>query len=348
MKLTITAVADTTSEDAANSYRVDVSDDGAVWETVHLATLPINENEYEHEGADVKAGKGYYFRFFAKLGSDYGLASGVVRDWAGHSEAPGKVQGLGAVRASASASAGSIVLSWRAPMDDGGAAIEKYCIVANEIEDDDTRIGTDTRGSIIVKTTDTATTANCTRFGATSPLPISLSDMHDGIFDVAAGTTSVTFKGIMQESRWEFQVYALNGATGPTNEMGMSTIVVPANGLPSEDGTYPPNLASKSDDVDAKTSEAAKPAAPPYLTAENAKDTNLQGVGKQGVLVLWTTPADPPGAPVLSYKVERSVDGGEFETREIVPAAKTRYEDKDERPTDQSNVYRVTSINEGR
>ena len=43
--------------------------------------------------------------------------------------------------------------------------------------------------------------------------------------------------------------------------------------------------------------------------------TNFQGVGQQGVLVLWTAPSDPAGAPVIGYKIERSVDDDDFVTQ---------------------------------
>ena len=33
--------------------------------------------------------------------------------------------------------AGSIKLSWVAPEDDGGAKVEQYCIIVNELDEDD-------------------------------------------------------------------------------------------------------------------------------------------------------------------------------------------------------------------
>ena len=75
--------------------------------------------------------------------------------------------------------------------------------------------------------------------------------------------------------------------------------------------------------------------APPYLTAQDARDTNELGVNRQGVLVIWTSPANPAGAPVLGYRVERSVDGAAFE---VLPDAdnlntgETHYVDEDELP----------------
>ena len=323
-----------------NSYRVDVSTDGGeTWETARTVTLPIDEDEYEHEGTGVKAGKGYHFRLFGKAGSTFGLGSDPVQDWAGHSNAPGSVRNLEALKDGA----GSIKLSWTAPEDDGGAKIDKYCIVANEMDDEGGLLGDFDRDSIDVDPTDEDATddstedPNCTRFGHTSNLPISLSGDEEGVFNVSASTTSVTFTGIAQETRWRFWVYALNGATGPTNAAGASTATEPRR----------EGLAANSDQADDKTDEATTATAPSYLTAESAKDTNLDVPTKQGVLVLWTSPANPAGAPVLSYKVERKIGDGEFVVQENnVVAGQTYWPDGDEPAPGQVTVYRVTSNNE--
>ena len=123
--------------DGANSYRVDVSDDdGATWTTVWTATKPINEVEYEHKG--LKPEEALHFRLFAKKGSDYGLASVPVMDYAGNTDMPSKLRTLEAT----TLNAGSIKLSWVAPEDDGGADVEQYCIIVNELDEDDAVEGT--------------------------------------------------------------------------------------------------------------------------------------------------------------------------------------------------------------
>ena len=115
----------------ANSYRVDVSDDdGETWTTEHTATRPISGSEYEHEG--LKPEEELRFRFFAKKGSNYGLASDVVRDYAGNTDRPSNVRD---VKAEAEG-AGMIKVSWTAPEDNGGADIEQYCILANMLDED--------------------------------------------------------------------------------------------------------------------------------------------------------------------------------------------------------------------
>ena len=140
------------------------------------------------------------------------------------------------------------------------------------------------------------------------------------------------FTNLDQETRWQFQVYGLNDATAP--------------GIPSATPDILKGVAEKSETEDAKTAEAVVPPAPMNLTAELARDTNFTGVGSRGVLVLWNAPADPAGAPVLGYKIERSIDGGEFEERvSSRDAGMTHWVDTNEPAMDEVRVYRVTSIN---
>ena len=189
--------------DGASSYRVDVStDDGKTWVTHEAASRPINE--YDFRGPSVKPGKGYWFRLFSKKGR-LGLASAVVKDFAGYSKAPGGVRNLTAT----ADGAGMINLSWNPPTSDGGAMIDTYCIVASQ--DGANPIPVDVVDT--VQATD-ALEANCTRFGDPDKSPISIDD---GVFQVEGTTTSVAFKGVLAETQWFFWVYGLNGATGPTN-----------------------------------------------------------------------------------------------------------------------------------
>ena len=314
-----------TGSTAANGYRVDVStDDGKTWVTHETASRPINE--YDFRGPDVKPGERYRFRLFSKKGG-YGLSSGVVQDYAGHSKPPGEVRNLTATENGA----GMINLSWNKPTSDGGATIDTYCIVASQDGGDDAAF----RGEIeVVDDPDTdELEADCTRFGEPDKSPITIGD---DVFQVSGSTTSVAFKSVLAETQWFFRVYGLNGATGPTDPDGE-----PPDGKTLEEG-----LAEGSERNDATTDSAVAPGAPGYLTAEDARDTNFQGVGQQGVLVLWTAPSNPAGAPVIGYKVERSTDGGDFTTlSDNLNTGDTHIVDDIERPTDESRVYRVTSIN---
>ena len=312
--------------DNAGSYRVDVSTDvGKTWVTRETDSLPIDS--YDYRGDEVKPGKRYHFRFFSKLRS-LGLASAVVKDYAGHSKPPGEVRHLAAIKDGA----GMINLSWNHPESDGGAKIDTYCIVASQFGAGDAPLR-DEVDVIDVQTTDLLE-AKCTRFGEPDKSPISIDD---DVFQVEGTTTSLAFKDVLAETQWFFRVYGLNGATGPTNDEGKP--------LPAK--TLDEGLAEGSERNDATTDSAVAPDAPGYLTAEDARDTNAQGLGKQGVLVIWTAPSNQAGAPVLGYKVERSTDAGVTYTTmaDNHNTGETHIVDQIERPTDESRVYRVTSIN---
>ena len=316
----------------ANSYRVDVSTDvGKTWTTVHTATRPINGNEYEHEGLDPE--KRLHFRFFAKKGSDYGHASVVIQDYAGNTDMPSKVQDLVAVKAGA----GSINLSWKAPASNGGAAVEQYCIVVNQIDDDDDVQGTaETRNTIAVQ----GTSAECTRLGEPAIMPIIVTGTNH-VFQVDGDTMAATFVGLMEKTRWQFEVFALNEASdSDINNNGNSTDDNEANGLHA--------LSLTSDKAKAKTGAATVPGMPQRLSAQLARDTNeVTGIGKQGVLLLWNPPADPPGAPVKTYKIERKIDGGEYKVRASSHAAgTTHWVDPTEPKAGEIFTYRMTAIND--
>ena len=107
----------------------------------------------------------------------------------------------------------------------------------------------------------------------------------------------------------------------------------------------PTGVAVNSATVSAKTGAAVVPMMPANLTAEASRDTNVAGVGNRGVLLLWNAPADPDGAKVTGYKIERSINGGEYSIRvENMPANRTFWVDRTELLTN-SHTYRVTSRN---
>ena len=315
----------------ANSYRVDVSDDdGATWDIVETATRPIDGSTYEHEG--LKPGASRHFRLFAKKGSDYGLSSIVVEDSAGNSKAPSKVLELGAVKDGA----GKINLSWKAPDSTGGAEVEKYCIVVNQIDNADVHLGTlVTRATIETRQGLPTRPTNCTRLGESNLMPISVTGQNH-VFQVPVDTTMATFTGLAQKTRWRFEVYALNNASDED---------VDDDGTADADGLH--GVAMTSDKVSAKTDAASKPGAPQNLTAQLAKDTNeVTGIGMQGVLLLWNPPADPAGAKVTTYKIERSVDDGTFDTQvDGHSSAVTHWVDKSEPAADEERMYRITALN---
>ena len=327
IKLTVTR----STEGGSSDYRVDISDDdGATWTMVHRSTRPINETEYQHQ--NLKPDTERHFRLFTKNGSNFGLASDVVPDTSGNSKPPERVENLMAVNNGA----GEVKVSWTAPLKDNGAMVDKYCVVMNQIDDNnDVTGGTAvTRTSIrtVAESDDDGDEANCTRYG--------LPDLYPGkdsisgsnrIIDVDADLTMITAK-VDQETRWQFEVYALNGATDPSA------------GGPDPDTKK--GLATTSETVHDKTTAGMTPNVPRDLTVELARDTNLSGVGNRGVLLLWNQPASVPGASVNSYKIERSKDGGDYEVLvSSQSATRTYYVDTSEPAADETRTYRITAIN---
>ena len=307
------------TDNPANSYRVDVSaDDGITWDMVHSATRPIDEGTYEHEG--LKPAVSRHFRLFGKKGSDYGLASNVLLDTSGHSKSPDAVGNLMAT----SDGAGKINLSWDAPSSDNGSEIVKYCIVANRISDSNVVLGTQEVERTDIDTTGATDGFACAKLGDPATSPVTLSENQ--VIQVAPSSTSVVFKGLEQKTRWQFGVFALNAATDTSQ-------------------TAPVGVALSSDTVSAKTGAAMVPMMPANLSAEVARDTNVAGTGSRGVLLLWNAPADPDGAKVTGYKIERSINGGDYSVRmENMPANRTYWVDLLELDTN-THVYRVTSRN---
>ena len=356
IKLTISGTVS-----GADSYRVDVSDDdGATWTTSHEFTLPINKDDYDHRG--LKPEEKLSFRFFAKDGSALGLASNVVTDAAGNTNQPGNVRNLVAARHS-TYGAGQINLSWDPPATNGGADIEQYCIVANLLGDNDA-VGANALERESIFTSNyaagadgggtAAITANCTRLGESDAkdkngvmtIGVPAGDSH--VFQVDHDTTMVTFTGLEQETRWQFEVFALNKA---------SDMDVDNNGDAADAGTADPAedggrhaLSGGSDQKKAGTGSAVAPMAPMRLTAQLARDTDPDaiagGIGNQGVLILWNPPKDPVGAKVLSYQIERKIDDGEFETEVAThPVGLTHWVDEDELGAEEMREYRVSATN---
>ncbi len=325
----VTLTVQRSENGGTDDYRVDISDDdGRTWTMVHSSTRPINQTEYEHQG--LKPNQERHFRIFTKNGSAYGLASDIASDYSAHSKEPGKVRALTAMPNGA----GAINLSWSAPSNDGGAMIDKYCIIAVKVNDAKTPIsGTDiTRTGIRVVDGDSNPQTendnpNCARFSL--PKSASFKLTSDGVYDVAASTTSVMLTGLEQKTRWKFEVYGLNGAT-----------------VGGDPDAAVKGVAKESETEDAKTTEAVVPSAPVNLTAELARDTNFSGIGSRGVLVLWNAPSDPAGAPLSGYKIERKVDDGEYEEKvSSRSAGMTHWVDTSEPAEGEVRVYRVTSIN---
>ena len=331
-----------------SEYRVDVSDDnGKTWSTTHESTLPVNTNEYEHVG--LKPEEGLRFRLFGKKGSDIGLASNVVLDYAGNSDMPGKV---GMLQAAADG-AGKINVSWKAPLkDDGGADVEQYCIVVNEVdadENDAPMAGEDamTRANIMTTGAERQLQppgrARCHAhqgYRAEPYIPGRLGHHHGYLLRLGAGDP-VAVPGLRPEQSVRHRRQQRRGTCRLQNGNWRQ---LSGKADLENDGRHA--VSRESDKAKATTGEAVMPGVPQRLSAQSARDvSDISGDAGQGVVLLWNPPSDPAGAPVLSYKIELKVGDGEFDVEvETHPAATTHWVDTDEL-VDEMRTYRISATN---
>ena len=131
-------------------------------------------------------------------------------------------------------------------------------------------------------------------------------------------TTTYSHTKLMAGETWEYRVIAVSKA-----------------------GYKDPEQAITSN---AKTHQEAMPDAPAGLIAEAAKDTNDTGITTQGVLLLWNASADPAGAEISHYVIERSVDGGAYEELGSTDNAWTHYTDSEEPEAGEMRMYRVYAV----
>ena len=81
------------------------------------------------------------------------------------------------------------------------------------------------------------------------------------------------------------------------------------------------------------------------LSAEQAKDSNFVSNQDRGVLIMWTGPADPDGAKVSGYEIQRKVNDGEFLLQSESSARTTHYTDINPPGTDDVRMYQVRARN---
>ena len=306
-----------------SAYRVDVSTDvGVTWQTVQDFTRRINRSEYEH--LRVKPGATFTFRVFAWDGSTLGLASNPTPGIAGTVRAPGTVGGPLAVTAPAlPAGAGQLDLTWSTPTNNGGGTITRYCISILKVAADGEAIGVAETADIDYPEIDTPsencghdmmpTSASMVKAMTTAGTGVIVINAED---DSGAMVTGYQHKGLVAEERWRYRVYAVNSAAP----------------------------AAQSDTDFGKTGKAGTPGVPQNLIAESAHDSNTTPPGTRGIVLLWTTPTDPPGAPVTGYGVQRLIgETGDFET--VHGGSATHWVDK--RPPADGDViaYRVVASN---
>ena len=97
-----------------------------------------------------------------------------------------------------------------------------------------------------------------------------------------------------------------------------------------------------------QTAASARPEPPADLSAETARDSSGREVPDRGVLLIWNMPANPEGATIAHYVVERKKDAGEWEeigkTTTGSPDDRTYFNDRDKQVADELRTYRVAAV----
>ena len=142
-------------------------------------------------------------------------------------------------------------------------------------------------------------------------------------------TTSYPHEELSAGQTWKYQVVAVNdnGETGDANV--------------KMEGERTRALVRQ-----ATTPKESTPRAPEGLTAEDAKDSNLEGAESRGVLLLWNAPVAPAGATIDKYVVERKVGMTGDWTRLENQSTNTwtDYTDTDEPDSGELRGYRVAAV----
>lgn len=241
IKISWTAPASGTGG-APTGYRIDVSDDTLAWMSL-VANTESTDTSHTHMGLKPDTEK--YYRVFAVNSAGTGPSSvDPLYDYAmtGSATMPSAVLNL---RAKAVGSS-KIELSWAAPARDGNAMIERYCIVADDVEPTGTTVVWPTEFDNL--DTSSPPVANdevgdaCTETAEEDGLVAndgSTVSFDDGFLIVVDGKkTTYDLKMTVAESqKWRFRAYAKNSAgtsSVASNIAYADTAATPDTGKPTD------------------------------------------------------------------------------------------------------------------
>ena len=302
----------TWTHDLNTGYRIDVSEDGMVWQglvrntglTLELGTT--TSHRYDHEG--LTPGDRRYYRVLANDGGIFSVAGlntaqvGV----AGLPENPGKTRSLSADLDANDPTQINVSWSGLAADDTGGAKIRRYLV---EVSED---------GTAFFAVRDAAV--------STTEAGLDLDDLPGYVW-VNVGKTSYQHKGLPANTRYHYRVRADNSA----NDADFT----------AEDNLTPAGAAQTATE---KTPAPRKPGMPMSLSAHPAADSSLPGVGDRGVYVTWLKPAKVLGGEVTGYNIERRV-ADEDTLTDSVEGDRTFYQDTDNL-VGQVRDYRISAESE--
>ena len=187
---------------------------------------------------------------------------------------PGQVQGL-TVTPHATDST-QIRVDWKAPTDTGNAFVRGYCI--------DYAI---TNAPEAPSAVDHATETTMLR-----ALILRQDGANGGRVKIETDSnppTTYTLEKLSAKATVEFRVVS------QTVDIGGTKFYSPIGAADTVSGT---------------TAAITRPNAPIDLTAESARDSNLEDTGNLGVNLLWNAPSAPKGLTIDGYRIQVSTDGG--------------------------------------
>ena len=312
---------------APTAYRVDVAKGTAApvkWAALEPDTKH-SDPTYDHRGwRPENTPQTYRYRIFAKDGGLIGQGSSIQNNTPENNDpihvvdgetAPSPVRSL----VSTTVSANETILTWEAPLNDGGTDIIRYCVLS-----------TASTGASLAST-------GCT---AAVPNNVTLNNIEApkvGVLTESAPATMFSHKGLMASTTYRYRVYAVNDAVAPVD-----TVAEPDQPALVVD-TLDASPTSEEDPT--KTLSSTKPGAPTDLSVESATDSNFTTTSARGVLVVWNGPADPAGAKVSGYEVQRKVNDGEFKLLQQTSNRTTYYTDRSQPKANEVRMYRVRARN---
>ena len=181
-------------------YRIDVSKDTLEWGSL-VGNTGNTRTTYTHDGLKPESER--FYRVFAVNAAGAG-PSPVVQDQlfasatTGEAQAPSVVLNL---RAAASGSS-KVVLTWAAPADNGGAEIDRYCIIADGDGDGET---TDVAWPIDTNPDECA--------DAVLDDEMDIAGLTGGLVAVSGKKTTFEHKAEVSTAQtWRYRSYAINSA----------------------------------------------------------------------------------------------------------------------------------------
>ncbi|MCY3677728.1 MAG: fibronectin type III domain-containing protein [Gemmatimonadetes bacterium] len=306
-----------------SGYRIEVSSDGGNNWTTRVGNTGNTITRYEHKGLNPASTR--HYRVYAINSAGTGPASNVANATT-DATVPGAPTGLTATANGQS----RIDLAWKAPTNDGGAEITGYRIESSSNKTSWKTLRSNHQGTtfsnvglapattrhyrvsaVNVAGTGPASNIATATTDATVPgPPTALSATADGTSKIDLSWTAPSYDG--GAALTGYRIESAPNGNGPWTNLvantGSTATTHSDTGLDPATTRYYRVFAinsvgsGRSSGVVRATTDATVPNAPTGLNAADVSPTQID--------LTWTAPAYDGGAPITSYRVEISADGG--------------------------------------